>query len=179
MVRHTLELFDYFDEDNQLAGIRAIINEKGHQTIIDEEDLHLIQDKRWRAKKKGGYIVRGERVKQKYRLLYLHREILLYHGWHIPEGHHIDHINHRTNDNRKANLRVATKSENQANRRRRKADGYKGVTRNKRTGAWEARVQFEGKYIFLGSYSNPRIAAHFYNEAAKQIHGEFAQLNLL
>lgn len=179
MVRNSLD-FKRVYEEGVCTGIRVTINQKGEFTYIDEEDFHILQEKEWRWKSpKQRYVVRGIRMNGKYNLLYLHREILLYHGWAIPKGNHVDHKNHNKLDNRKRNLRVVTPSQNQANRRRsnKKSDGYKGVRLNKRTGMWEARIYFDNKYMFLGSYPNAKMAAHFYNEAAKQIHGEYAKLN--
>jgi hypothetical protein len=58
----------------------------------------------------------------------------------------IDHINGVRSDNRIANLRAATPSQNLANRGVRKdsASGIKGVYQNKRTGKWEARIAVGG-----------------------------------
>lgn len=191
MERDTLDIEELFTEDGVLDGLKVRLNDRGHITLIDKEDLHFVQDYKWRwLNKNKHYVVRGKRIKGKYRMLYLHREIMLWHGWHIPKGAQVDHENQNKYDNRKQNLRVVTPSQNNANRRKesnrkandkrkRKNNSYKGVTLNKRTGAYEARIQFEGKYMFLGSFPNAKMAAYYYNEAAKQIHGKYAELNYL
>lgn len=168
MERDTLDIED---------GVTIIINEKEQTTIVDPEDVEFVLNNRWRYDGKG-YVTRGIRRNGKYKKFYLHREILLWHGFHIPKGRQVDHINRAKTDNRKGNLRIVTKSQNQANRKSDK-QRYKGVTFNKRTGLYEARIQIEHKSLFLGSFPNDREAAYYYNEAAKQIHGEYAVLNNL
>jgi len=180
MVRHTLEFTPIYQEGS-LEGLKVIINDKGDICLIDEEDLHLLEEKRWRYKSpKQHYVVRGQSINMKYKLFYLHREVMFQHGFHIPSKHQIDHINRCKFDNRKRNLRIVSRSQNQANRsRKQKKGGFKGVTFNKRTGLYEARIHFDNKYRFLGSYPTAKMAAHYYNQAAKQIHGEHANLNQL
>lgn len=163
--------------DNADPGAVVVINDRGEETIVDLEDVAFVLNNGWRTDNKG-YITRGYRRNGKYHKVYLHREILLWHGWKLPKGHQVDHRNRIKNDNRKANLRVATRSQNQSNRiSDSKRSRFKGVTLNRKTGLYEARIQMEGRSLFLGSFPDDRLAAYYYNEAAKQIHGEFAMLN--
>jgi hypothetical protein len=55
--------------------------------------------------------------------------------------------------------------------------GYKGVTRHQKSGRWQARINFDGKYRYLGLFDDPLDAAHAYNEAAISAWGERAWLN--
>lgn len=57
----------------------------------------------------------------------------------------VDHINHNTLDNRKENLCVVNKSQNQMN------SDYKGVTETK-NGKWYAHIKLNGKMLNLGVY---------------------------
>ena len=93
-------------------------------------------------------------------------------------GVEVDHENHDTLDNRRINLRFATKSQQAANRRLRSDNrsGVKGVRWNKGTQSWRATITAEGKQISLGCYPNITDAKNAYNEAAKRYHGEFACL---
>ena len=73
-----------------------------------------------------------------------------------PKGFDVDHINHNPCDNRKGNLRLATKSENGQNRKgatKRSRSGVRGVSPCARSGKWTARVKVPGgSYLFLGRF---------------------------
>jgi hypothetical protein len=94
----------------------------------------------------------------------------LHHGrWPVGE---IDHINGNRADNRAANLREATRSQNMANTpvRRDSRSGVKGVRRH-RAGRWVASIG--GSH--LGVFDTPEAAHAAYCAAAKRRHGEFAR----
>ncbi len=95
-------------------------------------------------------------------------------------GKFIDHINHNGLDNRIANLRHASRTENNWNARKRKgkySSKYKGVCWFKVKKKWQARIQVNGKGIFLGIFTNEMDAARAYDKAARKYYGEFAYLN--
>jgi hypothetical protein len=91
-----------------------------------------------------------------------------------PSGE-IDHINGDPSDNRFVNLRVASRSQNGANRgiHSNNQSGFKGVTkaRNK----WTAEVSFQKKKLRLGRFNTPQEAYAAYLGASKAFHGEFAK----
>ena len=106
----------------------------------------------------------------------MHRQIL------HPPGHLVvDHINHNGLDNRKANLRHATRVQNNRNRliikRKGASSKYKGVSWRKRKKRWHARIHVNGRYKFLGYFKEEINAAKAYDKAAKKYHKEFASLN--
>ena len=68
-----------------------------------------------------------------------------------PEGQ-IDHINGNPLDNRIANLRLATSSQNCLNRKVANKTGVPGVTQRE-NGNWRALVKINGKMIHLGTFS--------------------------
>lgn len=90
----------------------------------------------------------------------------------------IDHINGQRSDNRIANLREATRTQNSANQRARGSiASFKGV--HIKSGnlqkKFEARIWTGEKYKTLGTFSTPEEANAAYYEAAKKLHGEFAR----
>ena len=87
----------------------------------------------------------------------------------------LDHINRDKLDNRKSNLRPASKRENSMNKSGWSKTGFKGVVLDK--GRFSSRIRVNGKAIYLGSYKKLKDAAASYNEAAKKFFGEFAFLN--
>lgn len=100
-----------------------------------------------------------------------HRLAWLYTFGVVPE-HEIDHINGERSDNRLCNLRLATRAENQQNRRKVKPGTSKhlGVFFHKREGKYRAQIQFQGKRLQLGSFVNEDDAASAYNAAKHRLH---------
>lgn len=87
-----------------------------------------------------------------------------------------DHINGNGLDNRRENLRLASRADNNANRgkTKRNVSGYKGVSWNKSKGKYIAQISHNGKKIHLGQFDDPAKAYEAYCTAAKQYYGEFA-----
>jgi hypothetical protein len=86
----------------------------------------------------------------------------------------VDHKNGDSSHHAPVNLRVATRSQNNANRRPR--SGYKGVSLHAVTGLWRARINVNGKEKTT-YHPTAEAAARAYDELATQAHGEFAFLN--
>ena len=83
----------------------------------------------------------------------------IFHG-HEPKGQ-IDHINGDPSDNRIANLREVDASGNQRNRRLdgRNNSGVLGVSQDKRSGTWNARIgDGKGYYLHLGTFPTKAAA---------------------
>jgi hypothetical protein len=89
----------------------------------------------------------------------------------------IDHINGDRTDNRWVNLRVASRSQNGANKGISQANnsGYKGVHLCSFTGLWRARIKMKGKSTCLGRFPTPEEAHAAYVVAAKRVHGPYAR----
>jgi hypothetical protein len=56
---------------------------------------------------------------------------------------------------------------------------YKGVVFRKDTGRWSASITREKKKYHLGHYDKEEDAAFAYNQAAKELYGEYAALNVI
>jgi len=96
----------------------------------------------------------------------------------IPAGAQVDHrCGCRTCVN-PDHLRLATHAENMRNQKTPKnnTSGFKGVSWNKQKKKWRAGIRANGKTVNLGDYATPEAAYAAYCEAAKQFHGEFANL---
>lgn len=148
---------------------------KGFITIIDDDDYEKFGHLNW-------HYSHGRAVRRtKGANTWLHREIM-----GDPEGVLVDHINGNPLDNRKSNLRLATKSANTANARkqtsRNTSSRFKGVTyaaRNKNK--WMAYIGTtrNGTRRNLGSFPTEIEAAEAYNVAAKAEYGVYAKLNVI
>lgn len=91
----------------------------------------------------------------------------------------IDHVNGIKSDNRLRNLRPCSCIEN-AHNAPCHADngvGLKGVTIERRTGRFFARICVNRRTIHLGTFSTTKEAAQAYDTAARHLHGEFARTN--
>lgn len=87
----------------------------------------------------------------------------------------MDHKNRNRADNRWANLRLATRRQNQGNRGKAKHNttGFKGVRFHPKPGRWSAQLRLSGKTGHLGMFDTPEEAHAAYCEAAKAAFGEF------
>jgi hypothetical protein len=88
----------------------------------------------------------------------------------------LDHINGVRHDNRIANLRNATHSQNSTNRQPRRQTGFKGIHLRKATGLYVAKIMKNGKRLHLGEFPTPELAHEAYIKAANELHGEFARV---
>ena len=143
--------------------------------IVDNEDFGELSKFKWYAHKTsyGGYRAVRMTPRPNHRTILMHWQIM-----NTPKGMEVDHVNHNTLDNRKTNLRICTRAENQHNRRLQKGTSkYKGVYWNKRDKKWVAQIKLEGKQIYLGYFDSEIEAAKCYDINAIKYFGEFAKLN--
>ena len=98
---------------------------------------------------------------------YAHRLAWLVSTGSWPEAE-IDHINGQRDDNRLANLRAATRSENMRNVPSNKGWHRKGTR-------WQALIRINGERKYLGTFSTERDAQTTYEQAAQKLHGVFAK----
>ena len=159
---------------------RRIYLGEGQWTILDREDYYRLRNYKWVAHANGKsgenlYAIRFKLVSpSKTTLVSMHREIM-----NPTDDRFVDHKNCNSLDNRRRNLRFATRSENIQNRRKKKntTSLFIGVHFYKPAGNWRSRITYQGKRIQLGKFDNEIAAAKAYDEAAKKYYGEFARLN--
>ena len=100
-----------------------------------------------------------------------HRLAWLWVYGHWPSKH-LDHINRIKSDNRIANLREVSRSENMQNTSLsvNNTSGYRGVSYFKQTGKWQAYIATNRKLHHLGLFESPESASAAYQEAAARLH---------
>ncbi len=90
----------------------------------------------------------------------------------------VDHINRNGHDDRWLNLRLATNSQNGANRiiGRKKSGLPRGVYRapDCRTKPFAATIRVNGKTVHLGMFATPDEAGAAHAAASKRFYGEFS-----
>jgi len=144
---------------------------------VDIALLTIFPSQRW----SGGYVKICRYIETDYGAvkqdLFLHRVIV-----RPPGGFEVDHINRDKLDNRRENLRLATRMENMQNKA--KASGctskYRGVSwrgRVNKKNPWGAYISNRGKRVELGYFPTEKIAALAYDQKARVIWGDFAFQN--
>lgn len=155
---------------------------RGMVALVDESDHAALAAHKWCATNNGlgrFYALRHvRRADGSWRTLYMHNAIM---GEPPQPGLTADHRDTTASlDNRRENLRWATRQQQTWNRRRSSSNtsGYKGVTWSSRCKKWQARIRHGGKDIFLGYYGTAEAAGKAYDIAASRLCGEFACVNL-
>lgn len=87
----------------------------------------------------------------------------------------LDHINGLKSDNRYCNLRYATESQNGFNRvlGKNSTTGYKGVSYDKQTKRYKAKIKISGRSISIGMFDTPKEAHDAYCTRAEKEAGVF------
>jgi hypothetical protein len=144
---------------------------------VDNDDYERINIYKWYFDRLGYAIRTGPMVNGIHgATILMHREIIL-----PPENMDIDHIDGNPINNCKANLRIATASQNMGNRRKAEncSSRYKGVYWNRQQNKWATSIQVELNKLFLGYFVSENAAAATYNAAAIEHFGVFARLNVI
>lgn len=145
-------------------------------TLIDSEDYEVVNQFRWHTMPNGyvaAYVPEKWRGKYPTRNIYLHRLILGF-----PEGKDCDHINHVKTDNRRSNLRTATRSQNIRHNGKKTPMKYRGIQKTRR--GYVARLTHGGVKFYLGTFRLAARAARAYDKAVWCLKPEdrrFAVLN--
>ena len=160
-------------------AFRRIPLTKGKFAIVDPEDYEHLNIYKWHASKNAStyYAKRNLYPKKKSMpgSVSMHRQIM-----NAPAGLFIDHINYNGLDNRKANLRFASRTQNNRHTRRTLNPGkskFKGVSWYNREKRWVVRITANGRTRYVGYFKDEIEAAKAYDHATKKYHREFAALN--
>ena len=126
---------------------------QGKFALVDDEDFEWLNQWKWVFN--NGYAVvskymGGGSKNTKRVTIYMHRLVN-----NTPKGFETDHVNRNKLDNRKKNLRIASKSLNSINRGLRKdnTSGYKGVGWMEKRKKWYASIMINQKSKSLGYFN--------------------------
>jgi hypothetical protein len=164
-------------EHERSCGDYCILTIDGRKVTVDTVDVERLRNKPWRVDvdKRNVYFRYTKReklpVKQKL-MVYLHRFILNAAPWEI-----VDHKNGNTLDNRKSNLRFATRSGNARNRKTESGNrcGITGIRYGPRNNSYRVRVTVNNKELNIGSFSHIMIAEYELMKAVNKYHGDFSR----
>ncbi|MEV8270065.1 HNH endonuclease [Microbacterium oleivorans] len=141
--------------------------------IVDEADVPELSKYTWRWS--GRYATTSiPQPDGRTKSLAMHRLIM-----NAKQGEQVDHINRKTFDNRRANLRIVTSQQNNWNRGKgystHGTSAYVGVSLYKPDGQprWQASIAGN----VLGIFDDEDEAAYVRDQAAMQLYGEHAFLN--
>jgi len=144
--------------------------------MVDDIDYDWISKYHWQYKvgsngkyKYNGYAKRG------IKCIGMHREIMERIVGKIFSFIEVDHINGDTLDNRRCNLRLCDKFQQNQNsvKRRDNTSGCRGVNFFKPRQRWVARIQYMNKRTSLGYFKNKEDAICAYKEASKKYFGKY------
>lgn len=151
-------------------GYVSIPMGKAGDLLIDVADLQILVWGNWAPYKSTKTYYVASRTPKRY--LSLHRSIM-----GAKWGQHVDHINGNGMDNRRSNLRLCTKLQNNWNIRRAKGvTKYTGV-RMSAVGNYVAQIKHMNKRYHLGTFKSAAEAARVYDKRCLELRGEFAVLN--
>lgn len=158
------ELLDY-DKDTGVLKWKKRANKQG------------IGGKTWNTRyagKQSGYVnpLGYLEVKINDRNYLSHRLAWMYMYGSFPKNQ-IDHINGITDDNRLCNLREATNSENQQNKKKAQSNnknGFLGVSLHKKSNTFRARIKINKKEKNLGYFKTAEQAHEAYLKAKREFH---------
>lgn len=170
MPRYNIRKMNRYD----LSGEYGIgYTDDNEEFWFDLADYEKIKDYCWRYNP-DGYVVGYDRRHCKH--IKLHRLVMDIED-PLIEVDHIIHLprNEHKIDNRKQNLRIVNRSQNCMNTAiyKNNSSGYRGVSWHSRMQKWLARIQVDGKNIYLGSFTDKEEAHRIYEQAAKEYFGEY------
>ncbi len=179
-IHPTIEYAAPFKIDGEYC--RLIPLTQGQYAIVWEADYYWLMQWKWSAlwskSVRSFYAVRNSSyVDGKRTVIRMHREIL---SLQYRDGVDTDHVDTgNTLDNRRSNLRPATRGQNVANGRKRcdNSSGFKGVSYHPSRGTWQVRIMVDGRRVTVGYYKTKEEAYEAYCTAALKHYGKFARFS--
>ena len=150
-------------------GIAFVAACDGRHILVSDRDWHNFSRQSWYIDNYG-YAANGNRKKMHKLLVECDDKTKVIH-----------HINSNTLDNRRENLAAVSRTVN-AHQKKKKTNAtskYFGVCFLNALKKWEVKVHKDGQKYYLGRFENEKDAAKAYNEKAKELFGQFANLNII
>lgn len=147
-------------------------NYKKFVAFVDNEDFDSVSKYNWSADNHNHTIYARAWINGKF--VYMHN--------FISGFDETDHEDRNGLNNRRYNLREATRQQNMFNKEKQKgvySSIYKGVYFSKSRSRWVARIIFNNKGIFIGRFKDENEAAKAYNMKAAELFGNFSKLNII
>ncbi len=149
---------------------------QGEYALVDAEDYERVSRFKWCISRVGHQIYAYR--KHHGKTLRMHQFIM-----NPPKGMVVDHIDGNGLNNRRCNLRICTRMQNNWNHGRRKgpeaSSQYVGVHRHKnRPNKWYVAIQTDNEVAYLGPFDSEIEAARARDYRAVEVHGPYAHLNL-
>lgn len=126
---------------------------QGQRARVDWCDYRELAKYKWYAQSCTGKVYAARATSKakgrRRKIVLMHRQIAgLQHG----DGLSVDHRNHDTLDNRRANLRIVTHRENHENRQKHSRYGVGVFKREGFRNPFEASLQVDGRTVHLGRF---------------------------
>lgn len=158
---------------------RLIALTQRQYAIVWESDYEWLSSFKWHARWSKGirqyYAARSAVMNGKNVQIPMHREILGLSAGSREKGDHVRPG--ETTDNRRANLRVATREQNAHNSRisKNNRSGFKGIYYIPHSKMYGAHITSNGIKHYLGCRKLPEDAHALYCDAAQRLNGQFAR----
>jgi len=196
-VNHNLGLYEDLDEaikkrdefldekkkkDDELHLQKPILRNESNQAIIPARNKNgdivkyaLVDDDKWHMLAKHSWRLDAE----SYFLATINKKPVKMHRllMNAPDGVIVDHKNSIPYDNRLQNLRLASDSANAHNKKKKEGASSKYIGVSPSGNRWAAKISKGKERHNIGSYQTEKEAARAYNEKAKELYKEFANLN--
>jgi hypothetical protein len=153
--------------------MRLIPLTQGFSVQVDDWNYDWLMQWRWKVlvDKNNYYAVRSTGPKKKRKMIMMHRVIM-----NTPPELVVDHRDHNGLNNLEENMRNCTRQQNNMNQRNYGKSRYHGV-RYSRQNKFRSVISINGTSIHLGIFKTEEEAARAYDAKAKELFGEFANLN--